>query len=292
MSGEPEVRVLADPDAVSAAAADWLVDAIDRAISGRGRADVATTGGSTPTGIYRALREPARWSAVDWKRVHLWFGDDRFVPRDHPLSNVAPVDDVLLDIGAMSSESGSGAGWPEAAGTHEGAGTHEVAGTHDRSVPLPPANVHPWPTSDALAAGLGAAGCADRYAAEVRAAVPMRDGWPVFDAALVGIGPDGHLLSVFPGSAAFDTDRLTMAIPAPTHVEPHVERVTFNPRVLDAATALLVVSYGAAKSGILATLLGPERDPRRWPAQVARRGGATWLLDEAAASSLPGGRDR
>ena len=274
-SNEPEVRILADPEAVSAAAADWLIAAIRAAVGSRGRADVATTGGSTPTGIYRALRAPTRWPTVNWRLVDLWFGDDRYVPRDHRLSNVAPVDDVLLDIGAMSGESGTGAGWPE------------VATEHDASVPLPPANVHPWPTTEALAAGLGAAGCAELYATEVRAAVPSPDGWPIFDAVLLGIGPDGHLLSVFPGSAAFDTDALTMAIPAPTEVEPHVERVTFNPRVLDAAVSLLVVCLGSAKAAILGDVFGSERDPRRWPAQLARRAGATWLLDAAAAANLP-----
>jgi 6-phosphogluconolactonase/glucosamine-6-phosphate isomerase/deaminase len=79
-----------------------------------------------------------------------------------------------------------------------------------------------------------------------------------------------------------------MAIPAPTHVEPHVERVTLNPAVLGVARQVIVMASGSGKAGVLADVLGPERDPARWPAQLARRGGAVWILDEAAASRLPG----
>jgi 6-phosphogluconolactonase/glucosamine-6-phosphate isomerase/deaminase len=78
------------------------------------------------------------------------------------------------------------------------------------------------------------------------------------------------------------------AIPAPTHIEPHVARVSLHPGILAAAGLPLVVAHGAGKAAILASVLGAERDERRWPVQVARREGALWLLDRAAAASLPG----
>jgi 6-phosphogluconolactonase/glucosamine-6-phosphate isomerase/deaminase len=93
-------------------------------------------------------------------------------------------------------------------------------------------------------------------------------------------------MSVFPGSEAFDISRVVLAIPAPTHVEPHIERVTLHPRVLDVARSIVVVVTGASKADILAEILGAEPDPRRLPAQVARRAGATWIVDEAAAAGL------
>jgi 6-phosphogluconolactonase len=114
------------------------------------------------------------------------------------------------------------------------------------------------------------------------------DGWPSFDMLLLGVGADGHLLSVFPGSSALDSDELALSIPAPTHIEPHVERVTLNPAIVGAARSVLMVVSGAEKADAVAAVFGPEVDPRQWPAQLARRSGATWILDEAAAGRLPG----
>ena len=113
------------------------------------------------------------------------------------------------------------------------------------------------------------------------------DGWPVLDLVLLGVGGDGHVLSVFPGSAAFKSKAWALGIPAPTHIEPHVERVTLNPAILAVAREVLVVMHGADKAAILGDIFGPEVDPTRWPAQLTRRAGATWVLDEAAAAHLP-----
>jgi 6-phosphogluconolactonase len=199
--------------------------------------------------------------------VGVWWGDDRFVPRDHPLSNVKPLDDILLAIGL----------------TEEG-----VAGGRAPGVPLLQANLHPFRTGEAIGASHGPAWCAASLADELRDARLATDGgWPVFDLVLLGIGADGHLLSVFPGSAALGAAELAMAIPAPTHIEPRVERVTLNPAVIGAARRVLVVATGAAKAAVLADVFGETHDPSRWPAQLARRGGATWILDAGAAASLP-----
>ena len=86
--------------------------------------------------------------------------------------------------------------------------------------------------------------------------------------------------------SAASRSRCSLAVAAPTHIEPHVERVTLNPAVLAVAREVLVAAFGADKAPVLANVLGPERDPRRWPAQLAARDGATWILDEASASRL------
>lgn len=264
---EPEMVIVADPAAGAVEAAARITASLAAAVEGRGRADWATTGGSTPVAIYDRLVVPPLVDAIPWAAVHAWWGDDRYVPRDHPLSNVKPFDDILLGI----------------AGAEAGTADSASAG-----IPIPLDNVHPFPTGAAIGEGRGAAWCAAALADELRAAgLASADGWPVFDLMLIGIGGDGHLLSVFPGSAALEATELALAIPAPTHIEPHVERVTLNPAVIGVARKVLIVANGADKAPVLARIFGTERDPRRWPAQLARRAGATWILDEAAAAGLP-----
>jgi 6-phosphogluconolactonase len=255
VTGEPAFRIFANPDATSRAAAEAIALALREAVEERGRADWATTGGSTPVGIYRALAAPPLVGLVPWAGVHVWWGDDRYVPRDDPLSNVRPLDEELRP-----------------------------------HVPLPDANVHEIGMDAAIAAETGPEGAAAAYEQALRGAgLPETDdGFPVLDVVLVGIGGDGHVLSAFPGSGLFDTAAWVSAVPAPTHIEPRVARVSLHPRILQAAGLPIVVAHGAAKAGILARVLGPERDVRRWPVQVARFAGAVWYLDRAAAASLPG----
>ncbi len=272
----PDVVVLPDAASVSDHAAERIVAALEVAVAERGRADWATTGGSAPTEIYRRLATAPLRAAAAWPAVHVWWADDRFVPSDHPLSNVLAVDEILLARSASAGLSGSGEyGVDVDAGIEPG-------------VPIRAGHVHPFRVADAVAAAEGPEWCAERYARELHdGGVDVVDGWPAFDLALVGIGPDGHLLSVFPGSGAFDRSDWAMGIPAPTHVEPHVPRVTLNPRVLDVARTLLVVVHGGSKAEIVGRIFGTERDERQLPALVARRPGAVWLLDEAAAAHLP-----
>jgi 6-phosphogluconolactonase len=265
---EPEIIVVADAEAASALAGDRIAGSLRDAVESRGRADWATTGGSTPVGIYRHLASPAHVDDAPWPAVHVWWGDDRYVPRDHALSNVKPFDDIMLDI--ADRQAGSSVGGDGSA------------------VPIPLDHVHPFRTTEAIGEAWGAAACAAELESDLRAAgLPTVDDWPVLDLVLLGVGGDGHVLSVFPGSAAFESDAWALDIPAPTHIEPHVDRVTLNPAVLRVAKEILVVMHGAGKREILGQIFGSDVDPVRWPAQLARREGATWILDEAAAAHLP-----
>jgi 6-phosphogluconolactonase len=276
-AGEPDLVVLPDPETVSQAAAERIAQALTAAVDERGVAHWVTTGGSAPGSIYRHLSTPELRAQVPWSRVHVWWTDDRFVPYDHPLSNVRLVDTILVPGTGRFGVSDRGA-----SGSDPGPG-------QDTGVPLPAENLHPFPTAEAIGRGETGEWCAERYAEEIRAAgVPVVGGWPAFDVYLIGVGPDGHLLSVFPDSEAFDRDEWAMGIPAPTHVEPHVARVTLHPATLDVAGTLISVVHGEGKEEILGRIFGPERDVRRLPAQLARRRGAVWYLDQAAAAGIPG----
>lgn len=276
--GEPELRILDDEAATAKAAAERIAATLHDAIDRRGRADWATTGGSAPIGIYRELASDPLRHSVPWERVHVWWGDDRFVPRDHPLSNVLAFDQILLSATARAGLSGTGAD----------AALVEIE--YDPGIYIPPVNIHPIRTSDAIARSAGPEWAAEQYDAELRAAgVPEGEGgFPSFDLLFLGVGPDGHLMSVFPGSPLLDSEAWVSAVPAPTHVEPHVARVSLNPGVIAAARHVLMVVTGDGKAAILATVFGVERDAGKWPAQLARRENVIWFLDRAAAAQLPG----
>lgn len=278
LGDEPQIEILANADAVAAAAAERIATALAGAVEQRGRADWATTGGSTPIGIYRELAQSPRRDKVPWADVHVWWGDDRFVPRDHPLSNVLPLDQVLLRATAFAGLSGEGeAGIDVEVGNQAGA-------------LVPASNIHAMSMTAAIARGEGPAWVAAAYEQELRAArLPEAGGVPAFDVILSGIGADGHILSVFPSSQVFNGSGKpwVAGIPAPEHIEPHVARVSLNPAFLAAAHLVLVVAFGAGKADVLADLLGETRDLSRWPSQHARRPNAVWLLDEAAAAKLP-----
>ena len=265
--GDPQLIVVPDAPAGATRAAAMIAEALGEAVSDRGRADWATTGGSTISSIYRALLEHSLRGRIDWTRVHTWWGDDRFVPSDHPLSNVKPFDDVLMRAGDWES----------------------VHSDDPRTEPhIPVENVHPFRTGESIGAGRDADECARQLDVELRAGgLPETDGWPVFDLVVLGVGGDGHVLSVFPGSDAFDARAWAVAVPAPTHIEPHVQRVTLNPAIVSAASRVLVVANGAGKADALGHVFADDIDPRQWPAQLARRAGATWIVDEAAAANLP-----
>jgi 6-phosphogluconolactonase len=273
---EPTVVILATPEACALAAAERIVEILDVAIDDRGEAHWVTTGGSSPAAIYDHLADSPLRDELDWRRVRLWFTDERFVPIDHRLSNAKIALDRLLDAGAFGGLSGTGQ-----------SGVDVEIG-REPGVPIRWDDFHPFPTGAAIGEGRDNHWCAARYVEELRADGPEEndDGLPAFDLVLLGVGPDGHILSVFPDSKAFDEPAWALGVPAPTHVEPHVARVTLNPALVEASRDILVVSTGASKADVLADVLKGPVEPRRLPAQLARRAGATWILDQAAAAKL------
>jgi len=256
--GEPELVVTSSVEEAASEAAERIAAALAAAVERRGRADFCTTGGGTPVPLYRHLARAPLVDRIPWPQVHFWWGDDRFVRRGDPNSCVAAFDEVL--VGAGSPTGGA---------------------------PIPSSNVHPIPVDRALTGSHDNHWCAARYAEELGALVPLVEGnWPGFDLILVGVGDDGHVLSVFPNSPALDSMAWTLGVPAPSHIGPHLPRVTVNPRLLEAAP-VLVVTWGARKAEALGHVFGEMRDDRRWPVQRTRRTGAVWVVDEAAAAAVP-----
>jgi len=246
------VVVCDEPAAIATRALDLVVEGLRSGVRTRGAAHLALTGGSSAAALFGLLRDDARAERVDWSRVHVWQGDERFVPLDHPDRNWA----VALRE------------WLEGDGG-------------------PGAVLHPMPIDEAIAAGHDEAWAAARYAQELNLTLPQREGVPAFDVVLLGMGGDGHILSTFPATPpVLERFEAVMPVAAPTHIEPHLPRVTLAPFVLRGARSIVVMVPGAGKAQTVLDVLSAPLDPERLPAQLAIRSTAVWLLEPGSASAL------
>lgn len=252
----PEVVVLPDADALVTATGTRLATALAEAQAARGSAAVVLTGGTVGIELLRGLLRaaPASGGPVDWARVDVWWGDERFVPAGDPDRNDAQAARALLD-----------------------------------AVPLDPARVHPVPTSDGPD-GDDVAAAAERYAAELAAAA-RREGVPgtvpVLDVLLLGIGPDGHVASLFPGHPALDARGAVVGVSASP--KPPPTRISLTLETITGAEQVWCVVSGAGKAEAVARCLSEEGRLRGdLPAsRVSGTARTLWLLDADAASALP-----
>jgi 6-phosphogluconolactonase len=203
--------------------------------------------------------------SIDWSKTHVFWVDERVVPHDSPDSNAGAAKKALLD-----------------------------------KIPIPQENVH------AIAEGLNAAQAATEYAgrllglpASVLPRVPFAEGdasssaagavLPRFDLVLLGVGPDGHVASLFPNAAATaaQSPDTPWVLPVTNSPKPPPERITMSMPVINAAKEVVVVALGQGKSEIAQRALEVQSLPGAIPAQLVRpASGALWLLDAAAAQML------
>jgi len=205
------------------------------------RAAICLTGGSSPKQLYRLLATDSYRSRIPWDRIHWFIGDERFVAPNDPRNNMAMARETFLDRCA------------------------------------PAANIHPIPTDTA-----DPDESARRYASELQSfygADQLDFARPLFDVVLMGVGPDGHTASLFPGYPAIEeTRRWVVGVPK-AHVEPFVPRVTLTLPALGSCREMLFEIAGSEKRAILARVLEDEN----LPANRARSAGETvWLVDKAA----------
>ncbi|MBF9130991.1 6-phosphogluconolactonase [Plantactinospora sp. S1510] len=239
--------VHADPDLLAQAVAARLVVKVIDAQAERGQAGIVLTGGRIAAAVYRAVRDlPAR-DAVDWSRVDVWWGDERFLPAGHPDRNETQARAALLD-----------------------------------HLPLTPARVHPMPPSDGPD-GADPEAAAARYA-ETLVAAAGPAALPHFDVLMLGVGEDGHVASIFPEHPVGYSDGAVAAVrdsPKPPPV-----RVTLTRSTINSAEEVWLIAAGADKSAAVRMALAGA-GPAQLPAAGVHGLGATrWLLDRAAAADV------
>jgi 6-phosphogluconolactonase len=250
----PDVVVEPDADRLARAVAAALVARLAAAQAVHGTASVVLTGGGIGTAVLERVadlvREPAR-ERVDWTAVDVWWGDERWVPAD---------DEDRNELGARRALLGP-AGVPE-----------------ERIHAVPPSDAGFAEPEDAAA----------WYAEQLAAAAPEGEPLPRIDVLLLGMGPEGHVASIFPGTPAVSDERPVLAVrdcpkPPPT-------RVSLGYPTINAAEEVWLLVSGSAKSPAVARALTGGAAPDELPAAgVHGRRATRWLLDAEAAAELDAG---
>ncbi|RZU32245.1 6-phosphogluconolactonase [Blastococcus saxobsidens] len=247
----PQVVIEPDADRLARAVAEALVARLAAAQAVHGDASVVLTGGGIGIAVLEhvagLVAEPVR-EKVDWTKVDVWWGDERFVPGDSAERNEGQARRALLD-----------------------------------ALDMPDFRVHAMPPSDGGFASPEEA--ADEYVAELREYAAEGADLPRFDVLLLGMGPEGHTASIFPGTPAVRDERSVLAVrdcpkPPPT-------RVSLGFGAINSAEEVWVLATGEAKAPAVARALAGA-DPAEIPVAGVRGTRATrWLLDGAAAAELP-----
>jgi 6-phosphogluconolactonase len=252
----PEVIVHRDAPLLAKAVAARLVIRLVDAVAARGTASVVLTGGGIGTAVLTELAAAPARDAVDWRQVGIWWGDERFLPSGDKERNETGARAALLD-----------------------------------HVDINQARVHPMPPSDGPD-GDDPEAAAARYATWLREATRPegRGVVPSFDVLLLGIGPEGHIASLFPGMPALHDDRSVVAVHGAP--KPPPTRLTMTLTSINAAREIWILAAGQEKASAVALALS-DAGPMQVPAAGARgRQRTLFLLDAEAAGQVPRGMGR
>lgn len=247
-----DVFTFTDFSKMSREAADLTVRALRDALGGHDRATLTLAGGSTPREMYGLLAERSR-GKLRWDRIDFLMGDERLVPPDSPDSNFRMAREALLDRLSLPAEN-----------------LHPVR----TELPGEEAAADYARTVRALCAAASRRTGSHRGPADDAAAEPQ------LDVVLLGMGPDGHTASLFPGSAALAASELVVAAPAPP-LKPQVPRITMTLALLNSARHVIFLISGSEKIRIVQEILGAGSRPLPYPASLVRpRGRLSWFLHD------------
>ncbi|MEZ0071189.1 6-phosphogluconolactonase [Planotetraspora sp. GP83] len=246
----PTVIVHRDAGVLAEAVAARLITRLADTQAARGSAHLVLTGGTIGIATLAAVAATAARDAIDWRALDIWWGDERFLPTGHPERNETGAREALLD-----------------------------------HVDVDPSRVHPMPGPDS---GLTAEEAAESYSVELAKAARPEDHGPVpsFDVLLLGMGPDGHVASLFPGQPAlYEEERSVVAVHGSPKPPPTRLSLTFP--AIQAARETWIVAAGEEKAQAVHLALSGA-GPMQVPAAGARgRQGTLFLLDRAAAAKIP-----
>ncbi len=243
-----EVRILPDGPAIAKRCAQKLIEIAAAAVKENGSFSIALSGGSTPKTLYSLLADdPALRAQVPWGKMFLFFGDERHVGPTDPLSNFRMATEAMISKSPLKPEQ-----------------VFRVKGEFP----------------DAAQAAL-------EYEQDIRAHFKLSDGqFPRFDLVLLGMGNEGHIASLFPGTKALHENRRIVVHNWVGKVL--MDRITLTAPAINNAANVISMVTGAEKAPALAAILEHVYEPDQLPAQLIQpvSGTLLWLVDTAAGSLL------
>jgi 6-phosphogluconolactonase len=246
-----ERRVLVHPNKQALAAsvaARFLTKVVD-IIAEHGDAHIVLTGGSIGIGSLAAVNESPARDSVDWSKVHFWWGDERFVPKADAERNELQAREALLD-----------------------------------HISVPAENIHAFAASDEVATledGVAA------YTAELARFSPDGGQWPRFDITFLGVGPDGHIASLFPELAGIRVTDVPV-ISVRNSPKPPPERLSLTRPVINSSERVWLVLAGADKASALGLALAGAAYVEVPAAGAKGRRRTVFFIDQDAAAEVPG----
>jgi len=245
-----EIQIVENGEAVSRAAADMLVGLALKKLESKESFAVALSGGSTPKNMFAMLANDATLSKqMPWENVHFFWGDERHVPPDHADSNYCMTNEAMLS-----------------------------------RVPVPPENIHRIRTEIP-----DAGKAAEDYEQELRGFFKLEtEQLPAFDCVFLGMGPDGHTASLFPGTKALHERKRLVVSNWVDKFQSY--RITLTIPVLNNADIVIFLVSGEEKAEPLRVVLEGQKQTDRFPSQLIEptHGKLLWLVDRAAARKLRG----
>ena len=243
-----DIRILVDPAAITRRAADEFVKAANRAVANKGVFNVSLSGGSTPKVLYAMLADdPAYRSKVPWDKLRVFFGDERHAPPDSNESNFHMATESLFSKGVLKSEQ-----------------ITRIKGE--------------YPDTEKAAL---------EYEKALREYFNLKVGeFPSFDLLLLGMGEEGHTLSLFPGTKALhETHRIVVRNWVGKF---YTERITLTAAAANHAAQVMFLITRSDKAPALKAVLEGPYEPEQLPAQYIQphSGNSLWLIDREAAKML------
>ena len=219
------LHVFDHSSAMSAAAAEWITEYIEQHLRVKKTFSLLLSGGNTPKELYTLLANDTFRNRIDWKKIEIFFGDERFVPFDDQRNNGKMAYDILL-----------------------------------KHVPVPSEQIHYMPANISIEAS------AIQYEKILHEYFSLEEN--TFDLALLGIGNDGHTLSLFPGSKTIH-EQSRWVVPSQAPDEPK-QRITLTPWIVNQSECIIFLVTGKAKAAVLEKVIHGEYNPDLYPAQIIR----------------------